>query len=121
MPAAPFKRAVVKVGSNLIAPDGRALSTRYLLGIARFIAEARGRGQEIVLVSSGAVAAGRAALGIAPGTVRSIAARQALAAIGQARLMEAWSQLFDFPCAQVLLAHDDLANRRRFVNAKNTP
>jgi glutamate 5-kinase len=114
-----WKRAVVKVGSNLIAPDGRALSTRHLLGIARLIADCRGDGREIVLVSSGAVAAGRALLGVAPGR-GSVAAKQALAAVGQARMMEAWSRLFDWPCAQVLLTLDDIRNRRRFVNAKNT-
>lgn len=115
-----WKRAVIKVGSNLIAPEGRALSTRYLLGIARLIAECRSEGREIVLVSSGAVAAGRAVLGIEPGVRGSVAAKQALAAVGQARMMEAWSRLFDWPCAQVLLTLDDISNRRRFVNAKNT-
>ncbi|HET9485217.1 MAG TPA: glutamate 5-kinase, partial [Xanthomonadales bacterium] len=88
--------------------------------IARFVAEARQLGREVVLVSSGAVAAGRAVLGIAPGAPRTVAAKQALAAVGQARMMDAWSRLFDTPCAQVLLAYDDLVNRRRFVNAKNT-
>lgn len=115
---APWKRAVLKVGSNLIAPEGRRLSTRHLLGIARFIADARAAGREVVLVSSGAVAAGRALLG--GDDVSGIPAKQALAALGQPRMLEAWARLFDFPCAQVLLGHDDLANRRRFVNAKNT-
>jgi glutamate 5-kinase len=115
-----WKRAVIKVGSNLIAPEGRALSTRYLLGIARMIADCRSEGRELVLVSSGAVAAGRAVLGIEPGVRGSVAAKQALAAVGQARMMEAWSRLFDWPCAQVLLTADDISNRRRFVNAKNT-
>jgi len=120
MPLPPWKRAVIKVGSNLIAPDGGALSTRYLLGIARFIADARADGRELVLVSSGAVAAGRAALGIAPGQRGDVVARQALAAVGQVRMMEAWSKLLDCPCAQVLLTHADIGHRRRFVNAKNT-
>ena len=115
-----WKRAVIKVGSNLIAPEGRALSTRYLLGIARLIADCRSEGRDVVLVSSGAVAAGRAVLGIEPGVRGSVAAKQALAAVGQARMMEAWSRLFDGPCAQVLLTADDISNRRRFVNAKNT-
>ncbi len=115
-----WKRAVIKVGSNLIAPEGRALSTRYLLGIARLIIDCRSEGRELVLVSSGAVAAGRAVLGIEPGVRGTVAAKQALAAVGQARMMEAWSRLFDWPCAQVLLTADDISNRRRFVNAKNT-
>jgi glutamate 5-kinase len=113
------KRAVVKVGSSLIAPEGHRLSVRYLLGIARFVAASRARGREIVLVSSGAVAAGRATM--ARGADRhTLSAKQALAALGQPRVMELWSKLVDVPCAQVLLTHDDLQNRRRFVNAKNT-
>ena len=128
-----WKRAVLKVGSNLIAPGGERLSTRHLLSIARFIAESRAEGREVVLVSSGAVAAGRAVLGAcAPGAstaadhgsrgalLASMPAKQALAAIGQPRMVEAWARLLDGPCAQVLLAFDDLQNRRRFVNAKNT-
>lgn len=113
-----WKRAVLKVGSNLIAPGGERLSTRHLLSIARFIAEARVEGREIVLVSSGAVAAGRALLGNR--VASALPAKQALAAIGQPRMVEAWARLLDVPCAQVLLAFDDLQNRRRFVNAKNT-
>lgn len=116
-----FKRAVVKVGSNLIAPEGRALSTQYLLAIARFIAESRAQGREIVLVSSGAVAGGRARLRAdVVSRSSSVARRQAFAAVGQSAVMDAWARLFDFPCAQVLLTYDDLNNRRRFVNAKNT-
>lgn len=118
VPLPAWKRAVLKVGSNLIAPEGRRLSTRHLLAIARFIADARAEGREIVLVSSGAVAAGRALLG--EGEAQGIPAKQALAALGQPRMLEAWARLFDFPCAQVLLGYDDLQNRRRFVNAKNT-
>ena len=118
VPLPAWKRAVLKVGSNLIAPERRRLSTRHLLAIARFIADARAQGREIVLVSSGAVAAGRALLG--EGEAQGIPAKQALAALGQPRMLEAWARLFDFPCAQVLLGYDDLQNRRRFVNAKNT-
>ncbi len=124
-----WKRAVLKVGSNLIAPGGERLSTRHLLSIARFIAEARAEAREVVLVSSGAVAAGRALLATldagptlaAPGVAKpTLPAKQALAALGQPRMFDAWARLLDVPCAQVLLAFDDLQNRRRFVNAKNT-
>lgn len=113
-----WKRAVLKVGSNLIAPGGQRLSTRHLLSIARFIAEARAEDRDVVLVSSGAVAAGRALLGSLEAT--ALPAKQALAALGQPRMFDAWARLLDVPCAQVLLAFDDLQNRRRFVNAKNT-
>jgi glutamate 5-kinase len=114
-----WNRAVLKVGSNLIAPEGKGLSTRYLLGIARAVAELRAAGREIVVVSSGAVAAGRALLRTGADG-RSIVARQALAALGQPKVLDLWSKLLDVPCAQVLLAYDDLQNRRRFNNARNT-
>ena len=59
MKAPSWRRAVLKVGSALIAPDETGVSTKYLLPIARFINECRERGQEVVLVSSGSVASGR--------------------------------------------------------------
>lgn len=116
-----WDRAVVKVGSALVAPDDRGCSTTHLLPIARFIIESRRQGKEVILVSSGAVAAGLAEQGRSgPGTGLSIPERQALAAIGQPLLMAHWRRLFDSPCAQVLLTYDDLQRRSRFVNAKNT-
>ena len=93
-----WDRAVVKVGSALIAPDDSGCSTTHLLPIARFIIESRRQGKEVILVSSGAVAAG----------------------LGQPLLMAHWRRLFDVSCAQVLLTYDDLQRRARFVNAKNT-
>lgn len=115
-----WRRVVVKIGSNLIAPEGRRTSTRHLLAVARFVAECADAGREVVIVSSGAVAAGRAELGAAVGVGTSLGIRQALAAIGQPRMFDTWARLIDRPCAQVLLSRDDLQNRRRFVNAKNT-
>lgn len=113
-----WKRAVIKVGSALIAPDGKACSGRYLLPIARFITASRELGKEVILVSSGSVAAGRGA--IAHIHQPSIAEKQAMAAIGQTQMMANWSRFFDFPCAQLLLTYDDLHNRTRYVNIKNT-
>lgn len=114
-----YKRIVIKVGSALVAPDGRGCSNRYLLPIAQFISLQRQRDVQVVLVSSGAVAAGKDILPEQPRWQRSIPEKQAFAAIGQARLMETWNRFFDFPCAQILLTYDDLNNRRRFVNAQN--
>ncbi len=77
-------------------------------------------GPGVVIASPGAVPAGRA---IVPGTLQagaSIAARQALAALGQARLISLWQRFFERPVAQVLLTHDDLRNRRRYLNARAT-
>ncbi|MBU0476063.1 MAG: glutamate 5-kinase [Bacteroidetes bacterium] len=116
-----WKRAVIKVGSSLVAPDGKASSTKYTLAIANFIIQNHNLGREIILVSSGAVAAGLATQqNFKAKSNRSIPEKQALAAIGQPLLMQSWSRFFDFPCAQVLLTMDGLHNRERYVNAKNT-
>ncbi len=116
-PLRPWSRAVVKVGSALVAPDG-APSDRHLGAIARFVVESRTAGREVVVVSSGAVAAGLAAVG--GRRPRTIPEKQALAAIGQPRLMGHWGRLLDAPAAQVLLTHDDLVHRDRFLNARTT-
>ena len=121
IPISEWRRAVIKVGSALIAEKGKRCSTKYLLPIASFINKSLSQGKEIILVSSGAVAAGLATQPrLLAKSVRSIPEKQALAAIGQSQLMATWSRFFDFPCAQLLLTYDDIYNRKRFVNAKNT-
>lgn len=116
-----WRRAVLKVGSSLLAgfADGRdaGLDARHARALAGFIAHSRGQGREVVLVSSGAVAAGRGRIG---GGGDSLVLRQALASLGQAPLVSFWQQLVDVPVAQVLLTHDDLRNRRRYLNARAT-
>ncbi|HYG05033.1 MAG TPA: glutamate 5-kinase [Stenotrophomonas sp.] len=116
----PWRRAVLKVGSSLLAADGGGLSPRYALGLAQFVSTHVGAGREVVIVSSGAVAAGRAIVPRAPEQGAAMAARQALAALGQAQLMALWQRFFERPVAQVLLTHDDLRNRRRYLNARAT-
>ncbi|GAC16273.1 glutamate 5-kinase [Aliiglaciecola lipolytica] len=113
-----WQRAVIKVGSALIAPDGQQCSARYLLAIARFITASKEQGKEVILVSSGSVAAGRSSVPIHHPP--SIAEKQAMASIGQMQMMANWSRFFDFPCAQLLLTYDDLHSRTRYVNIKNT-
>jgi len=119
-PLPPWRRAVLKVGSSLLAADGGGLSPRYALGLAQFVSTHVGAGREVVIVSSGAVAAGRAILPRAAEQGAAMAARQALAALGQAQLMALWQRFFERPVAQVLLTHDDLRNRRRYLNARAT-
>jgi glutamate 5-kinase len=114
-----WRRIVIKVGSALISPNAKGCSTRYLLAIARFINECRQHGVEVVLVSSGSVAAGRSAIAFAHQPL-PINVKQAMAAVGQTEMMATWSHLFDFRCAQILLTHDDFANRRRYLNIDNT-
>jgi glutamate 5-kinase len=115
-----WRRAVLKVGSNLLATDGGGLTPRYAEALAAFITASHADGREVILVSSGAVAAGRALLRQHAADGGGLAARQALAALGQAPMIALWQSLSARPVAQVLLTHDDLRNRRRYLNARAT-
>ena len=115
-----WRRAVLKVGSSLLAADGGGLTTRYAQALAGFIAASRAAGRQVVLVSSGAVAAGRALLRQHVPAGGDLAARQALAALGQAPMIALWQSLSPGPVAQVLLTHDDLQHHERHLNARNT-
>ncbi|WP_158885573.1 glutamate 5-kinase [Rhodanobacter sp. L36] len=115
-----WRRAVLKVGSNLLAADGGGLTARYAAALAGFIDASHADGRQVVLVSSGAVAAGRAVLRERATLDDGLVMRQALAALGQAPMIALWQSLSDRPVAQVLLTHDDLGNRRRYLNARAT-
>jgi glutamate 5-kinase len=111
------KRVVLKVGSALISPENNGCSSHNLLRIAQFIIHCRERGQQVVLVSSGSVAAGRKWFNAKNTTV---ALKRAMAAAGQTDMMEAWDKLFDFPSAQLLLTNDDLCVKERFDSFRDT-
>ena len=119
-PLPAWRRAVLKVGSSLLAADSEGLSPRHALNLAQFVSSSIAAGREVVIVSSGAVAAGRGLLHRKPRAGVAMAERQALAALGQAQLIGLWQRFFDRPVAQVLLTHDDLRNRRRYLNARAT-
>lgn len=111
------RRVVVKIGSQLLAdsPAGRPAA------IADELAALRDRELEVVLVSSGAIALGARVLGLRE-RPRALPALQAAAAVGQNRLMQHWEHAFathHMPIGQVLLTHDDLADRKRFLNARH--
>jgi glutamate 5-kinase len=115
------RRVVIKIGSGVISNDD-GLDNRIIAGIVHDVAELRRQGYEVVIVSSGAVAAGKGELGII-GRPRTIPLKQAAAAIGQSRLMRAYKEALrplGLTAGQVLLTRDDLANRRRYLNARNT-
>jgi len=115
------KRVVIKIGSGVIS-DADGLNDRMLDALCQDVHQLIERGYEIILVSSGAVAAGKTALGI-KGRPPTIPLKQAAAAIGQSRLMRAYKERLrasGHTVAQVLLTRDDLANRRRYLNARNT-
>ena len=113
-----WKRIVIKVGSALIAPKNKGCSSHFLLGIAQFIVRCKAKGIEVVLVSSGSVAAGRNMFSNV--NDESIAIKKAMAAAGQTEMMATWDRLFDFPSAQILLTHGDLRDRERFVSIRET-
>jgi glutamate 5-kinase len=113
-----WKRIVVKVGSALIAPYQQGCSSHYLLGIAQFIANCRAQGCQVVLVSSGSVAAGKHRFSDV--AEPSVSLKKAMAAAGQADMMATWDKLFDFPSAQLLVTHGDLRDRERYVSIKET-
>jgi glutamate 5-kinase len=115
-----WRRAVLKVGSSLLTGADGELSDRHARALAAFVAASRASGKDVVLVSSGAVAAGRARVPVELRRAGSLVLRQALAALGQTRMVGLWQGLLDAPVAQVLLTHDDLRNRRRYLNARNT-
>ncbi|MGN6656835.1 MAG: glutamate 5-kinase [Rhodanobacter sp.] len=115
-----WRRAVLKVGSSLLAADGGGLTPRCAEALAAFVDASHAEGRQVVLVSSGAVAAGRARLRQHARDGDGLAARQALAALGQAPMIALWQSLSARPVAQVLLTHDDLRNRRRYLNARAT-
>ena len=115
------RRVVIKIGSGVISGE-TGLDLARIEGICQDIVALRRRGYEIVVVSSGAVAAGKGDLGIT-GRPQTIPLKQAAAAIGQSRLMRTYKDAlrpFGVTVAQVLLTRDDLANRRRYLNARNT-
>jgi glutamate 5-kinase len=116
------RRLVIKVGSALVTNNGEGLDLAAIGEWARQIAELHGAGRQVVLVSSGAIACGMQRLGWRkrPHTVNEL---QAAAAVGQMGLVQVYETAFakhHLHTAQVLLTHDDLADRKRYLNARST-
>ncbi len=117
------KRVVIKIGSALLVePNSGHVRQRWLDGLIEDIAAAHTAGQDVIIVSSGAIGLGRRRLGIAPGRLR-LEESQAAAATGQIRLAHAYQQSLarhDITAAQVLLTIADTEERRRYLNARST-
>ena len=116
------QRIVVKLGTSTLTAGNTKLSMPHMVDLVRQMAQLHTAGSQFVLVSSGAMAAGRETLDF-PELPKFIPAKQMLAAVGQPRLMAIYNQLFDLygeTVAQVLLTRSDLSNRRRYLNARNT-
>ncbi len=117
-----IKRVVIKVGSFILASPDHTLNTEMIRNLVSQVAALKDKGMEIIIVSSGAIAAGIRQLGL-PSVPQSMPKKQAAAAVGQSILIWEYERNFQeagHQVAQVLLTHDDLANRHRFLNAKNT-
>ncbi|MQC18926.1 MAG: glutamate 5-kinase [Chloroflexi bacterium] len=122
-----YRRVVVKIGSNVLTGGSDALDAATMAHLAQQISALDEWGAEVIMVSSGAIAAGRHRLAqhreardLRP---RDVETRQALAAVGQSRLMAFWDELFEqhhTPIAQALLTRRDLADRLGYLNARNT-
>jgi glutamate 5-kinase len=117
------KRVIVKVGSSLLVDTEKGrLNRAWLESFAADIARLRKRGQEVILVSSGAIALGRRHLGLTSGKLK-LEESQAAAAVGQIRLAHAYKELLeahDITVAQILLTLGDTEQRRRYLNARGT-
>ena len=121
-PLSRFKRIVVKVGSALLVKDGR-VRQKWLTALARDCAEFNKKGQQCIIVTSGAIALGRSSPKARFGRKKSLKLeeKQAAAALGQPRLIEAWQQALaphDLDVGQILLTFEDTEERRRHLNAR---
>jgi glutamate 5-kinase len=116
------RRLVIKIGSALITNKGKGLDAEAIQRWAAQMAELRSRGIELLLVSSGAVAEGMARMGMVK-RPRALHELQAVAALGQMGLIQQFESCFKthgIHTAQVLLTHDDLSSRQRYLNARST-
>jgi glutamate 5-kinase len=117
------RRVVIKVGSALLVDRASGDVNRgWVESLAADIARLRARGQEVLLVSSGAIALGRRSLGLEPGKLK-LEESQAAAAVGQIRLAHAWTEVLQqhrLTVAQILLTLGDTEERRRYLNARST-
>ena len=122
----PYRRIVIKAGTSVLTsgPDHQALDLTVMADLARQISQLREQSAEVLLVTSGAIAAGQEALGPKQDRLdRDILSRQVLAATGQSRLMHSYQELFEghgIQVAQVLLTIKDLSDRPSYLNIRNT-
>ncbi len=117
-----YRRIVVKLGTHLLTGGSNHLNQEIMADLVRQIARLHEQGAEIIVVSSGAIAAGRYKLGLTK-AIKGIPFKQVLASVGQSRLMNTYEQLFgkhNITVAQALLTKGDIADRAGYLNARNT-
>jgi glutamate 5-kinase len=117
-----YHRVLVKLGTNLLTGGGERLNLEIMSSLVGQMSRLHKQGLEVIIVSSGAIAAGRQRLGLVKES-KEIPFKQVLAAVGQSRLMDAYDQLFgwhEITIAQTLLTRTDLSDRLSYLNARNT-
>jgi glutamate 5-kinase len=116
-----FKRIVVKLGTSVLTSGGNSLDRAHMVELVRQMAYLHQQGCEIILCTSGAIAAGRERLGF-PKLSDNISTKQMLAAVGQSQLIQTWENLFNIyglHVGQMLLTRADLDDRERYLNARD--
>ncbi len=116
------KTIVIKLGTSVLTGGSLGLDKAHMVELVRQCASLKKQGYAVVIVSSGAIAAGREHLGY-PSLPNSMASKQMLAAVGQSQLIQVWESLFaiyDLKIGQMLLTRADLEDRERFLNARDT-
>lgn len=117
-----FQRIVIKVGTSTLTDEQGNIDREYMNSLAGQIAQVRGRGIHVLLVTSGAIRAGMEKMGLVV-RPKTIPEKQAAAAVGQSALMQIYSEVFarhGLITGQVLLTREDFGDRKRYLNARNT-
>ncbi len=117
-----YRRIVVKAGTNVLTSNGTQLDRAAMAGIVSQMADIQAAGAQVILVTSGAIAAGREVMAKSSDT-KGVSLGQMLAAVGQSRLMHAYQEMFtehDIVLAQALLTHQDVQGRLGYLNVRNT-
>lgn len=120
--ALPYRRIVAKFGTSLLTAGTSKLNLEQMANLVAQLARLHEQGVEVVVVTSGAIAAGREKLGL-PRKVKGMPVKQVLASVGQSRLMNVYERLFDehgLTVAQALLTKTDMTHRHGYLNARNT-
>lgn len=116
-----YRRIVVKIGTSVLTGGGAQLDQAHMVDLVRQCAALHGRGRDVIVCTSGAIAAGRERLGF-PKLQNTVADKQMLAAVGQSRLMLVWERLFEIygvHVGQMLLTRSDVQDRHRYLNARD--
>ncbi len=116
-----YRRVVVKIGTSVLTGGGQTLDRAHMVDLVRQCAELHERGLDVIVCTSGAIAAGRERLGF-PDLQNTVADKQMLAAVGQSRLMLVWESFFEIygiHVGQMLLTRSDVQDRYRYLNARD--